>query len=145
MTLRWNQAAKPAVKTEQAHDTSASDILDLFRKFDAEPAQYQEIMKEKSADVSQSRWPMMAKMSIAAAASAPAVTQPSSAFLARQARVPASSPAEVPQRGSQAPFAGKPAVVEPTPLAAVFQRLMKTPAAPSPTPSTPLFKRFRSL
>lgn len=144
MSIRWNQAAKPAAIIENATHKSASDIIDLFRKFDAEPGQYQEIIKDKNADISQARWPMLARMSIAQASNAPAVVQTPPAFQAHQP-LPVPMPQRVPQHSSNLPIAHKAPAIQAAPLAAVFKRLVKTPSTAAAAAPASLFMRFRSL
>ncbi len=59
----------------QAHQVRSNDIKDLFRKFDGEPDQYQEIGRDSRAVAAESRWPILSRLTIEQVASAPAVSQ----------------------------------------------------------------------
>lgn len=128
MNLQWNKPAPPAAATVTAkrQSTDADDIKNLFRKFDAEPGQYQEIVKDQRAGVAEARWPMLARLSIAQAAAAPAV-QPA-AFL---------------PKATQVTRADAPVASAANSLAAVFQRLAGKPVVAVAPETRSLFKRFR--
>ena len=105
MKLQWNMTGMPA--KQQSPEPSSDDIKGLFRQFDAEPGQYREIVKDVRALESEARWPLLSTLNIAPAApAAPPV-------------IASGGPATASAPGS---------------LAAVFQRLVKAPAAAPPLP-----------
>lgn len=145
MKLQWNKAEQSAPPPVKPQDPSADDIKDLFRKFDADPDQYREIGREGRAASAEARWPMLSRLSIGEAASAPSVCPAQPALPSWAAAIveprAATTAARVPPVAPVAPRVA--AAPQPQSLAAIFQRLAKAPGATAPD-ARPLFKRFKT-
>jgi hypothetical protein len=137
--------------------TRSDDIKGLFRKFDGDPATYQEISHDSRASAAQSRWPILSRLNVGPVTSAPAISLFKPALLPAVATSVQAAPIQPPPVAPHRPKPSKNATPMPAKdtdqarsLSAIFQRLVGPVPAPAlaaaPIPKrSMLFNKHKTL